>query len=95
MRVGGSIVEARLSDIAEIEALKGHIPALAQYTGAPERMGGLTNRVYRLGDYVLRLPGQGTEAYIDRKNEAEAARAAAVAGVAPDLIWVAPRAGSW
>ncbi|MEI4471733.1 phosphotransferase family protein [Frigidibacter sp. MR17.24] len=54
--------------------------------GTPERLGGLTNRVYRAGGVVLRLPGQGTEAYIDREAETVAARAAAVAGVSPAVL---------
>ena len=82
-----------MSDIAEIEALKVLVPGLSGHSGAPERMGGLTNRVYRLGAYVLRLPGQGTEAYIDRANEAVAARAASAAGVAPELVWAEPARG--
>ncbi len=35
----------------------------------------------------LRLPGAGTEEYIDRANEGEAARAAADAGVSPALLY--------
>ncbi len=54
------------------------------------RLGGLTNLVFKVesnGDaYVLRLPGKGTEAYIDRKAEGVAARAAGKAGVSPELI---------
>jgi thiamine kinase-like enzyme len=58
-----------------------------------ERLGGLTNRVYRVGDWCLRLPGQGTEAYIDRKVEAVNARAAAAAGVSPEVVFVDPALG--
>lgn len=54
------------------------------------RLGGLTNLVYRVelaGEtYCLRLPGAGTEAYIDRKVEAINARAAAAAGVSPPVL---------
>ncbi len=54
------------------------------------RLGGLTNLVYRVdcngGSYVLRIPGKGTEEYINRKVEAVAARAAAHAEVAPEVI---------
>ncbi|MBP9184824.1 MAG: phosphotransferase family protein, partial [Fuscovulum sp.] len=42
---------------------------------------------------VLRLPGRGTEAYIDRANEAAAARAAALAGVSPEVIHADPASG--
>ena len=54
------------------------------------RLGGLTNRVYRIDAdaerFVLRLPGEGTETYIDRKVEAQNANAAARAGVSPDVV---------
>lgn len=82
-----------MQDDAEIAALIRQIPGLAAFDGRPERMGGLTNRVYRVGDLVLRLPGRGTEAYIDRANEAEAARAAALAGVSPQVIHADPASG--
>lgn len=72
------------SDVMQVLA---GLPDLDGMTGAPERLGGLTNRVYRVGDAVLRLPGAGTEAYIDRANEAVAARAAAAAGVAPQVLF--------
>jgi thiamine kinase-like enzyme len=62
-------------------------------SGRPERLGGLTNRVYRVGDHVLRLPGKGTEAYIDRVNEAAAARMAAAAGVSPQVLHADPATG--
>lgn len=55
-----------------------------------ERLGGLTNRVFMVsgprGRHVLRIPGNGTEAYINRRVEAVAARAAARAGVSPQVI---------
>ena len=55
-----------------------------------ERLGGLTNRVFMVsgprGQHVLRIPGTGTEAYINRRVEAVAARAAARAGVSPEVI---------
>lgn len=57
------------------------------------RLGGLTNRVFQCGTLVLRLPGEGTSAYIDRTAEAVAARAAAAAGVAPLVLAVDPASG--
>ncbi|WP_284165025.1 phosphotransferase family protein [Frigidibacter sp. SD6-1] len=62
------------------------LAAIPGASGTPERLGGLTNRVYRIGDTCLRLPGKGTEEYIDRRNEAVAAREAARAGVSPEVI---------
>lgn len=77
----------------DIAAIARSIPALSDWTGAPERLGGLTNRVYRLGELILRVPGAGTEEYIDRANEAVAARAAAAAGVSPALLHADPTTG--
>ncbi|MEZ5773756.1 MAG: choline/ethanolamine kinase family protein [Hyphomicrobiaceae bacterium] len=61
------------------------------------RLGGLTNLVFRVDcagrSYVLRLPGRGTEDYIDRSVEAVAARAAARAGVSPEVIHADPASG--
>jgi len=61
------------------------------------RLGGLTNKVYlaEIGSdrVVVRLPGAGTDAYIDRRVEAVNARAAAAAGVAPEVIWSSPAEG--
>lgn len=69
------------------------IPSLADYTGPVERLGGLTNLVFRVGDACVRLPGAGTEEYINRAHEAEAARAAADAGVSPEIIHADPETG--
>jgi len=79
----------------DFRTLTARIPALAALGGAPvpERLGGLTNRVYRVGPYCLRIPGAGTEEYIDRANEAVAARAAAAAGVSPEVIHADPESG--
>lgn len=59
-----------------------------------ERLGGLTNRVFHVagpkGRHVLRIPGPGTEDYIDRRVEAVAARAAARAGVSPEVVATTP-----
>ena len=56
------------------------------------RLGGLTNLVFRVDhageQYVLRIPGKGTEEYINRVHEAAAAKAAARAGVSPDVLHI-------
>ncbi len=61
------------------------------------RLGGMTNRVYRVespqGRWVLRLPGEGTEAYIDREAEAADAQVAAAAGVSAEVLYVDPGRG--
>lgn len=79
-------------DIAEVRKVLSGIPGLAA-TGTIARLGGLTNRVYRAGDLCLRLPGAGTEEYIDRRNEAIAAREAAGAGVSPEVLHADPSTG--
>jgi hypothetical protein len=63
--------EAKLDE--EERAAIAAIPILAGHTGPIERLGGLTNRVYRIDNHCLRIPGKGTEEYIDRANEAVAA----------------------
>src|SRR5690348_15092146 len=80
----------------EVRAALAAIPQLAGTDPdrlACERLGGLTNQVYRGGDWCLRLPGPGTEAYIDREVEAVNARAAAAAGVSPEVVYVDPTSG--
>ena len=72
--------------------LKG-IPLLAGYDGPLERLGGLTNLVFKAGDFCLRIPGKGTEEYINRANEAVAAREAAKAGVSPEVLHVEQATG--
>jgi thiamine kinase-like enzyme len=62
------------------------IPALKGFDGEIERLGGLTNLVFRVGDVCLRIPGKGTEEYISRGNESVAAREAARAGVSPEVL---------
>ncbi len=75
-----------------IEALR-RIPGYADRAegACAERLGGLTNLVWRVdlpdGPVVLRLPGAGTEAYIDREVEAHNSRVAAGVGVSPDVLW--------
>jgi thiamine kinase-like enzyme len=77
----------------DIAAIVAGIPPLAGWHGEAQRLHGLTNRVYRLGDAILRVPGEGTQDYIDRANEAVAARAAAAAGVSPEVLHVEPTTG--
>ena len=55
--------------------------------GTPQRLAGLTNLNYRIGDFVLRLPGAGTREYIDRAAEEVAARSAADAGVNAEVLY--------
>ena len=82
-----------IDDIALARQALEKIPALAGYDGPITRLGGLTNLVFHVGDYCLRIPGKGTEEYIDRANEAVAARAAARAGVSPEVLHADPATG--
>ncbi len=77
----------------QVRAIIGRIPAIASYRGPIARLGGLTNQVFRIDHMVLRIPGKGTEEYINRGNEVAAARAAAMAGVAPDVIFADATSG--
>jgi len=69
------------------------IAILADVRDEPKRLGGLTNLVFKVGDYCLRIPGQGTEEYINRANEAVAAREAARAGVSPEVLHADEKTG--
>jgi thiamine kinase-like enzyme len=81
---------------ADFDDARRGLERLALYTPAEtagveiQRLGGLTNRVFMVsgprGRHVLRIPGNGTETYINRRVEAVAARAAARAGVSPRMI---------
>ncbi len=62
------------------------VPALAG-AGEPVRLAGLTNVNYRIGEFVVRLPGDGTSEYIDRAHERVAATAAAAAGVNAQVVF--------
>ncbi|MER9933722.1 phosphotransferase family protein [Mesorhizobium sp. M0088] len=77
----------------EARAALDAIPMLAGYSGPLERLGGLTNLVFKAGDFCLRIPGKGTEEYINRANEAVAAREAAKAGVSPEVLHGDPGTG--
>jgi thiamine kinase-like enzyme len=74
-----------MSGGADIAAAIDRVPWL-RTAGTPERLAGLTNLNYRIGDYVLRLPGAGTSEYIDRAAEEVAARSAADAGVNAQIL---------
>ena len=61
------------------------------------RLGGLTNLVHRVaapqGDVIVRIPGEGTEEYIDRAVEITNANAAHRAGVSPEVLWADAKTG--
>lgn len=61
------------------------------------RLGGLTNLVHlvEVGDrkIIVRIPGEGTEEYIDRRVEIANAKAAFNAGVSAEVIWADAASG--
>lgn len=61
------------------------------------RLGGLTNLVHRVDvgarSVIVRIPGEGTEAYIDRAVEIHNAEVAARAGVSPDVVYAEAESG--
>jgi len=76
------------------------IPGFAELTAdayTATRLGGLTNLVFRIDTgkdrYVLRIPGKGTEEYIDREVEIHNARIAAQAGVSAEVIYADTQTG--
>jgi thiamine kinase-like enzyme len=80
------------TDIGDARRALGDIPRFADEARSTifVRLGGLTNRVFKVstgsGNYCLRLPGAGTEAYINRTIERANAEAAAAAGVSPQVV---------
>jgi thiamine kinase-like enzyme len=82
-----------------VAAAIGRIPILAEGAGAwaISPLPSFTNRTYRVARegeaFVLRLPGRGTERYIDRAAEAANARAAAAIGLSPEIVFADPPSG--
>jgi thiamine kinase-like enzyme len=80
------------TDIADARSALGSTPRFTDEARSAifVRLGGLTNRVFKVstgsGNYCLRLPGAGTEAYINRGVEKVNAEAAAAAGVSPQVV---------
>jgi thiamine kinase-like enzyme len=83
-----------VTDLAEALA---RIPLFAGTDPTIERLAGLTNvnHLVTVGTdrYALRVPGEGTSEYIDRKAEAIAAQAAASAGVNAEVVFFDPADG--
>lgn len=61
------------------------------------RLGGLTNLVYHIEmpphDLIVRIPGPGTNEYIDRAVELHNAKAAQNAGVSAKILWADAKSG--
>src|SRR5215470_19426086 len=83
-----------MEDLQEVYAALTRVPRLrgiAASQATVERLAGLTNRNYKIATgnerFVLRIPGEGTSEYIDRRHEAVAARVAAEAGVNAEVLF--------
>ena len=81
-------------DLQQVHQVLTAIPGFSDLVAndyTAERLGGLTNLVFRIDTgkdrYVLRIPGKGTEEYIDRVVEIHNARIAAQAGVSAEVIF--------
>ena len=80
-------------DLSLVHRVLSGIPGFTELAAdaySVDRLGGLTNLVFRIDTgkdrYVLRIPGEGTEAYINREVEIHNARVAARAGVSAEVI---------
>ena len=83
-----------MENLQEVHAKLARVPRFSQVAASQvqiERLAGLTNRNYKvaIGDerFVLRIPGEGTSDYINRRHEAVAARIAAEAGVNAEVLF--------
>lgn len=78
-------------DIPKIEKLLSDHLGTASYAQL-ERMGGLTNHTYKVtlenkNEYVVRIPGDGTEEMIVRKDEMVSTRLACDLGIDAEVIY--------
>ena len=83
--------------LARIPLFAGHRGAVTAVAAAAQPLAGLTNVNHLVEHdgqrYVLRVPGEGTSDYIDRRAENVAARAAAAAGVNAAVVFFDPSDG--
>jgi len=90
------------ADIERLRAALASVPVLRDRPRHAWRitpLSGLTNRSYRVTspdgshDYMLRIPGAGTDRYVVRGNEIHNARVASAAGLAPEIVHADERSG--
>ena len=79
------------SDTIRLKELLSHVLGVHDYAKLV-RMGGLTNRTYKVTlldgrVFVVRLPGEGTETLINRKNEKISTLLACKLGIDADLLF--------
>ena len=82
------------SETTRLQATLARVPQLRTFR--PEeiqilKVGGLTNRNYKVtaggNAYVLRVPGEGTEQYVDRRADEQAGRLTSELGVNAELVF--------
>lgn len=87
-------VEKVLAILGKVDGFGGVNPSEAKIV----RLGGMTNLVYRVEtrgqQVIVRIPGEGTENYIDREVEVHNVSAAERAGVAPAVLWADSASGA-
>jgi thiamine kinase-like enzyme len=83
-----------MENLQEVHAKLARVPRFSRVAADDvqiERLAGLTNRNYKVAvggeRFVLRIPGEGTSDYINRRHEAVAARIAAEAGVNAEVLF--------
>lgn len=77
-------------DLRQIKVLANHIFKVGEVS-CVRRLGGLTNHTYAVelkgSNYLFRLPGEGTEQLINRKDEKVSSELASSIGVDTELIY--------
>lgn len=78
-------------DIPEIKALLLKVFGSVDYKDI-QRLGGMTNRSYKItklddSEYLARIPGEGTEALINRLDERKSTELACKLGIDSDLLY--------
>lgn len=86
-------IERVLKELRNLDGFE----AISAQSSDVQRLGGLTNLVYRVKSgeraVIVRIPGDGTEDYIDRAVEIHNARVAADAGIGPAVLWADAETG--
>ena len=90
--------EIIVEDIAKVKKLLSDVLGSDSYTEI-SRMGGLTNHTYKIvredgGEYVVRIPGEGTEEMIVRADEMVSTKLACDIGIDAHYSSVKDRTGS-
>ncbi len=79
--------------LEQVHSALQHFASTERDSYTATRQGGLTNLVYKItpsagsGNLIVRIPGIGTEEYIDRRVEAHNAQVAANAGVSAEILY--------